>query len=111
MGPVEHDLAVHLPEGQTFTQGELRPIIIQIKSIAVNVLINIMKDSSSWVSLLGKFGYERDLSDYLASYPNHLENGFLPYPDAKIREHLFKDGTRLDVLLVDAENIPVVVEC
>ena len=111
VGPFDHDLVVQLPEGTTFTQGELRPTISQINSISVKALIKIMKDFSNWVSLLGKFGNEKALSDYLATYPNHLENGLLPYPEAKIREHIFKDKTRLDVLLIDKDNVPVVVEC
>jgi hypothetical protein len=111
VGPLNPDLVVQLPGGITFNQGELRPTISQVNSIPVNELINIMNDSSNWVSLLGKFSYERALSDYLSNYPNHLENGLLPYPDAKIREHIFKDKTRLDVLLIDKDNVPVVVEC
>lgn len=39
------------------------------------------------------------------------EHGLLPYPNERLRERMFKDGTRLDVLLVDRDGTPVVVEC
>ena len=35
----------------------------------------------------------------------------MPHPNSKIRERVFKDKTRLDVLLIDRDNIPVIVEC
>ncbi len=70
-----------------------------------------MNDQRNWVGLLGKFGYEKALSDYIATYPNHLEDGLLPHPNAKIREMVFKDKSRLDVLLLDRRGIPVIVEC
>jgi RecB family endonuclease NucS len=70
-----------------------------------------MNDPSNWVSLLGKFRYEKALSDYIANYPNHLEDGLLPHPNSKIRERVFRDRTRLDVLLIDRSNNPVIVEC
>jgi RecB family endonuclease NucS len=35
----------------------------------------------------------------------------MPHPEAKVRENAFPDKTRSDVLLVDREGTPVVVEC
>ena len=35
----------------------------------------------------------------------------MPYPNEKIREKVFKDKSRLDVLLLDRNEIPVIVEC
>ena len=70
-----------------------------------------MNDPRNWVGLLGKFGYEKALSDYIATYPNHLEDGLLPHPNVKIREMVFKDKSRLDVLLLDRRGTPVIVEC
>lgn len=43
--------------------------------------------------------------------PNHLEDGLLPNPNSNIRERLFQDRTRLDVLLIDRANTPVISEC
>jgi RecB family endonuclease NucS len=63
------------------------------------------------VGLFGKFGYEQALSDYIANYPHYLEENLTPFPNSKIRERLFKDKTRADVLLIDKYNIPVIVEC
>ena len=57
------------------------------------------------------FDYEAALSGYIAAYPHRLEDGLLPYPNERLRERVFSDGTRLDVLLMDKDGIPVVVEC
>ena len=110
-GPDNQDLVIQLPEGKTFTNGELRPTVSRISSMTIDELRRRMNDRTNWVSLLGKFSYEKALSDYIANYPNHLEDGLLPHPNSKIRERVFKDRSRLDVLLIDNNNAPVVVEC
>ncbi|HEV3028679.1 MAG TPA: endonuclease NucS domain-containing protein, partial [Planctomycetota bacterium] len=51
------------------------------------------------------------LSDYIATYPEQLEPGLLPYPLAKVREKITSGRDRLDVLLIDSASSPVVVEC
>lgn len=111
VGPEDLDLVIQLPEKQIFTIGELRPTVSRIYSKTLKELCNLMNDPSNWVSLLGKFGYERALSDYIANYPHRLEDGLLPHPHSKIRERVFKDRTRLDVLLIDRNDVPVIVEC
>jgi RecB family endonuclease NucS len=70
-----------------------------------------MKDAANWVGLDTHFDYERSLQGYIAAYPHFLEDGLLPHPDIKIREKVFPDGTRSDVLLIDRDHCPVVVEC
>jgi RecB family endonuclease NucS len=40
-----------------------------------------------------------------------LEDGFLPHPNERVRERIFGDSSRLDVLLTDRSNLPVIVEC
>jgi RecB family endonuclease NucS len=70
-----------------------------------------MNDPANWVRLRGSFSYEKALSDYIANYPSRLEDGLLPHPNSKIRERVFRDRTRLDVLLIDKANMPVIVEC
>jgi RecB family endonuclease NucS len=70
-----------------------------------------MNDPTNWVGLLSHFKYEKALSDYIAAYPHHLEDGLVPYPNAKVRERVFTDRTRLDVLLLDRKERPVIVEC
>ena len=111
VGPDNQDLIVQLPQGKTFNIGELRPTVSRIYSMTVEELREQMNDQKNWVSLVSKFAYERALSDYIANYPNHLEDGLLPHPNSKIRERAFEDRSRLDVLLVDKRNKPVVVEC
>ena len=110
-GPDNQDLIIQLPNNNTFSNGELRPTVSRIRSMEINELRSIMDDQENWVSLLGKFSYEKALSDYIANYPNHLEDGLLQHPDAIIRERVFTDRTRLDVLLIDKDNAPVIVEC
>ncbi len=111
VGPDNQDLVIQLPSSARFTHGELRPTVSRIRSRSLDDLKKEMNNPTNWVSLLGKFRYENALSDYIANYPHHLEDGLLPYPDAKIRERVFTDRTRLDVLLIDKRDNTVVVEC
>jgi hypothetical protein len=110
-GPQDLGDVVLLPEGSRFNGGELRGTIRRIRSQTVERLRKAMSDPSNWVSLLAHFDYERALSGYIAAYPHHLEDGLVPYPYAKIREKVFPDGKRLDVLLLDGKERAVVVEC
>jgi hypothetical protein len=110
-GPEDTDMVIQVPPELTFTNGELRPTISRIHSRTIDEVRSVMNDPRNWVGLLGKFGYEKALSDYIATYPNHLEDGLLPHPNVRIREMVFKDKTRLDVLLLDRNGIPVIVEC
>jgi RecB family endonuclease NucS len=70
-----------------------------------------MMDDANWVRLHGRFDSEKSLSDYIATFPHHLEDNLMPYPDKKVRENRFRDKSRSDVLLIDKNRIPVVVEC
>jgi RecB family endonuclease NucS len=54
---------------------------------------------------------ETALQGYIAANPHRVEDGLLPYPDKKVREKIFGDRSRLDVLLIDRDERPVVVEC
>ena len=110
-GPDLRDLIVSLPEGRRFTAGELRPTVAEIRSLALKQLQDSMNDSANWVGLLAHFKYERALADYIAAYPHHLEDGLVPYPDSRVREKVFTDRKRLDVLLLDRDERPVIVEC
>lgn len=110
-GPSEPELVVKVPESSTFTSGELRPTVAQISSQTLDKIKSVMNDPANWISLLGKFASEKALSDYIASYPNYLEDGMLPHPNMRIRELVFKDKSRLDILLIDKEGKPVIVEC
>jgi len=110
-GPDDRDLVVAIPAGARFTTGELRPTISQIRSQTFVQLRATMNDPANWIGLLAHFKYEKALSDYISAYPHHLEDGLVPYPNAKVREKVFTDRTRLDVLLLDRNERPVIVEC
>ena len=111
VGPDDFDLMVQLPPGRTFTSGELRPTVSRIHSLTLDEIRTLMNDSQNWVGLLGRFGYEKALSDYVASYHQRLEDGPLPHPNKRVRELAFGDRSRLDVLLIDRAGNPVIVEC
>ena len=100
-----------LPPEVQLTSGELRPTISQVRSRSKNELDEAMNDASNWVGLLTHFDYERALSGYIAAYPHRLEDGLLPHPNKRVRERIFDDRSRLDVLLTDRSNVPVIVEC
>ena len=69
-----------------------------------------MNNPANWDSL-SEFPYEKALSDYIGAYPHLLEDGLLPHPNKKVRERVFRDRSRLDVLLEDRDGVPVIVEC
>src|SRR2546425_8688001 len=110
-GPTDRDLIVSLPEGSRLAVSELLPTIAEIKSLTLEQLRAAMNDPANWVGLLAHFKYEGALADYIAAHPHHLEDGLVPHPDSKVREKVFSDRTRSDVLLLDREERPVIVEC
>ncbi len=111
VGPEDRELVVLLPEDARFTAGELYPAISEIRSVSIKKLRKTMNDVANWVGLLRHFAYERSLSDYIAAYPHRLEDGLVPHPNDKVRERVFDDSTRSDVLLLDRKEQPVLVEC
>ena len=110
-GPDDRDQVVRLPADVHFNKGELRQPISEIRSRTLDDLKKAMNDPDNWVGILPQFRYEKSLSDYIAAYPHRLEDGFSPYPDSKIRERTLSNGKRVDVLLLDRKDKPVIVEC
>lgn len=111
IGPMNPDLVVKLPAELRFTGGELRRTISKIRKYSIEDIMDAVNDPSNWIGLFGEFGYEQALSDYIANYPHHLEENLTAFPDSKIRERVFKDRSRADVMLMDKDNTPVIVEC
>jgi hypothetical protein len=111
VGPDDRDIIVLLPENSRFTGGELRPTISEIRSMSRPALEKVMNDRANWQSLFSHFDYERALSGYIATYPHHLEDGMTEHPSEKIRERVFKNKSRSDVILLDGGGWPVIVEC
>ena len=107
--PDNWDLVVQLPEGIALGRGTLNRV--HSTTTTAKKLRKIMADQANWVGLVGCFGYERALSDYIALYPHRLEDGLVPYPNDVVREKVFEDSSRLDVLLLDKYDKPVIVEC
>jgi RecB family endonuclease NucS len=111
VGPIDQDYVVQIPNDEKFSGGELRPTVSKIRSKTPDEIRDVMNDSTNWVNLLGSFSYEKAISDFIANYPYLLEADLLPYPDSTIRERKFNNKKRLDVLLIDKDKRPVVVEC
>jgi len=111
VGPDDRDLIIQVPPEYTLSSGELRPTVARVRSRTIDEIRAVMNDPRNWIGLLGKFGYEKALSDYIASYPHRLEDGLLPHPNKRVRELVFKDRSRLDVMLIDGSEKPVIVEC
>lgn len=110
-GPTTIDSVVMLPTSVRLSGAALRVAIAQVTAPSEPTLRDAMNDQANWVGLNAGFRYERSLSDYIATYPHRLEDGLEPHPDAVVRERVFKDRTRLDVLLMDRDMRPVIVEC
>jgi hypothetical protein len=111
LGPEDRDMVVELPAPRRLSSGELRPTLAKIKSQPFARLAEAMAEPANWVPLWANFNLEHALSGFIAAYPHRLEDGLLPYPNEKLRERVFIDRTRADVLLVDPDKHPVIVEC
>jgi hypothetical protein len=111
VGPFDPDMVVKLPESKRLSSGSVRQTIAKIDRATFESMRDAMDDEFNWRNLLSKFRYEHSLSDYIAAYPHRLEDGLQPYPSEKVREKVFTDKTRSDVLLLDPNETPVVVEC
>jgi hypothetical protein len=110
-GPSDAEMVVKLPASSYLPPGVLRATIRQLNASVFRSVERAMNDEANWVSLLAQFGYERSLSDYIGTYPQKLQDGLQPYPSTKVRERVFPDQSRSDVLLIDRNETPVVVEC
>ncbi len=107
-GPDSPDMVVQLPKGFLLGGGELHPV----RCKTVKDFEKEMDNQANWVGLVGGFAYESALSDFIAQYPHRLKDGLEPYPNQKkIREKVFDDDSRADVLLLDGNRKPVIVEC
>jgi hypothetical protein len=105
--PDSPDLVVQLPAGVNMGRGTLT----QVKHHSIQWFRETIANPTNWVGMVGRFGYEKALSDYIAHYPHRLKDGLQVYPNQKIREKVFDDDSRADVLLIDADRKPVIVEC
>jgi hypothetical protein len=110
VGPDDREMVVTLPPGVRLSPGELRPTIAEVRSQTLRQIEQAMCDPQNWTPLV-QFAYERALSEYISANPHRLEDGLLPHPNKKVRERIFADRKRLDVLLLDRNKCSVIVEC
>lgn len=111
IGPDSRDMVVELPPSSRLSSGEILVTIAEVRSQTEDKIVAAMNDPTNWVGLLTHFKYESALSGYIAAYPHRLEDGLLPHPNQKIREKVFRDKKRADVLLTDRNDRSVIVEC
>ncbi len=105
--PDDPDVVVQLPEGVAMGLGALT----RFNQRPIEWFREVIANPANWVGLVGRFDYERALSEYIAFYPHRLKPGLVPHPKQKTRERPFKDRKRTDVILRDGELKPVIVEC
>lgn len=111
-GPPSSDLVIELPPEARFTPGIRRATICKMPAQMYRRIEKVYQDRKYWVPYAPHvFGEEKAISDYLATYPERFEDGLQPHPSRKVREKLFPDRTRADVLLIDRSGKPVIVEC
>jgi hypothetical protein len=108
-GPIAPSAIAKLPEEARFKGSNLRYTISPISAVNFAKIEKALAIESNWTLTNSTFKLERSLSDYIGSFPSSLENGLRSYP--KAREYRFKDGTRIDVLLLDRDDSLVIVEC
>jgi hypothetical protein len=111
IGPLDVSTVVQLPKGNQLPPNVARPTICPLDSKLYEAVVDAMMDERNWMRLQGRFKYEQSLSDFIGNFPHQLEDDLLPYPDVKVREKVFSDRSRSDVLLIDGKDTPVVVEC
>lgn len=111
VGPPDPEMIVKLPPSRRLRAGVLRGTIRRLTPSEFKAIELAMNDEANWVRLRAQFGRESSISDYIGTYPQELEDGLQPYPSAKVRERVFDDRSRSDVLLIDRNERPVVVEC
>lgn len=111
VGPTDTGMVVKLPESKRLSSGLARNTLVRLDKSTFKSVVDAMKKEANWVSLLSQFGYERSLSDYIGTNPHHLEDGLQPFPSKEVREKVFKNGSRSDVLLIDRDGKHVIVEC
>ncbi|MGD0651277.1 MAG: hypothetical protein ABSA97_09090 [Verrucomicrobiia bacterium] len=111
-GPLDPDLVVKLPPNARLTVGILRPTICELPPKLFWRIKKAAADKANWVGISSHvFRHEESISDFLGSFPHRLEDGLQPYPSMRVRESVFSDGTRSDVLLIDRNERPVIIEC
>ena len=111
-GPPSPDLVVELPPQARFTSGIRRATICRVPAPMYRRIEKAYRDRKFWAPYSPHvFAAEKSVSDYLATYPQRFEDGMQPHPSRKVREKLFPDKTRADVLLIDRHGNPVIIEC
>ena len=110
-GPEDSNTVVELPEEARLSPGHVRRTIQKLDPTTFKRIASSIRDETNWVALGSQFVHERFLSDFIGTVPQHLDDGLQAYPWDKIREKVFADGSRSDVLLEDEKGRPVVVEC
>jgi len=112
IGPPSREWACALPEEARLSRGTQRKAIAGLEKEEFARLKQALANQANWAPLAGTFAYERDLSDFIAAFPERLDAGLRPNPAVrKIREHVPARRHRIDVFLQDEQGAAVIVEC
>lgn len=109
-GPSDPDLIVKLPV-KARMRGKYLGTIRRLTRKEFERVSSAMSEPANWVPVASRFAHETALSDFIATFPHHLEDGLIPHPSKRVREMRFADGGRSDVILEDRDGATVVVEC
>jgi hypothetical protein len=110
-GPDDLSKVVKLPLSARLNTGQLQGTVRNLPVSSLDPIRKAMKDESNWETISAVFRHETALSDYLAVFPQRLENGLIAHPSEQVRERPYPDGTRSDVILLDRNSRTVIVEC
>ncbi len=110
-GPLAPEFVIELPRKSRMNPGIWRPTISEVPKADFLRIERAVRDENNWKRLVPGFNQERAMSEYISAYPHLLEDGLRPYPSPDVRELVFADRSRLDVLLLDRKGRIVVVEC
>jgi endonuclease NucS-like protein len=110
-GPLTPDSAIQLPVEARPNVRIWRPTLSEMSKQAFELIEKAAEDEFNWAPILRGFAKETAMSDFISVSPHLLEDGLRLYPYSKAREHVFHDGRRSDVLLLDRDGNIVIVEC
>jgi hypothetical protein len=110
--PQRSDSVIELPPKAQFTKGISRATICEIPDWKYRQIEKVVCNPKHWVPYASHvFAEEESISNYLGTHPENLEDGLQRNPDQQVREKIFRDKTRADVLLIDRNGKHVIIEC
>lgn len=111
IGPRNPDVVTELPLSAQLSVPVRRASVARLQPEWFRRIVAAMRQRDNWIRVVPQFRHESSLSDYIAVNPTRLGAGLRPFPAKSVREHVFHNQKRADVLLLDRHGTLVVVEC